>query len=354
MATGAEMLDFSTVSGRSEKFRFDLLDRDNTVIGALHPTKVGTISNQTGGGIKRSLDNFELLPEDQAEVNTLRYRVRPWHVLGSGDEYPLGIFRWADESLVRFSYGLHSKGTLVDLGSLMDQPLQKFTGFYAGTRVVDCVATLAAAAGITDTAIASDGTTLGTDLYWPPGDQMSYGQVASELLALAPLYDWYLSNTGQFTVRAQENVSTAEATLIYNSNTRIVYGSMIESNNIIGAYNRYIALDNSATQGVVLAVYDIPDVAENSYANTGVYVPKFIQMPGVGDTYTAYLAAKSAYEQDRTTFKTVDFDSTVDSRHDTFDVVEYLEENYLEVGWRMPLEVGASMSHQIRKVVPAS
>ena len=71
MATATEMLDLDTVSGRSDKFRFELLDRDLTVLGEVHPNNVGGISNQTGGGIKRKIDQLELLPSDQAQVNTM-------------------------------------------------------------------------------------------------------------------------------------------------------------------------------------------------------------------------------------------------------------------------------------------
>ena len=344
-----EMLDLTKAPGRAEKVVWKLLDRDLTEIGTLHPTTQSTMSNSTEQSVKRRINGFELLPGDVSAINTNRDRVQPIWTLSNGATFPCGIFLWASESTYDFNYGIQSNGVLVDQGIILEQGLQQVVTFTAGRRVVDCVAAICDLIGISNRMIDSIPTVLGGDVSWPAGEQNTYGGVCTQLLANAPCYDWYFDNYGKFRVRSHPQIDEFEPVLVYEDGGRIVDRTIVRTKDL-NAPNRYIGLDTNITDGPVLGTYDIPDTAENSFANTGYYRPKFVSMPGIGQSYAAYLAAKSAYEQDRKSFETYTFGSTADPRHDTFDVIRFRGVNYLETAWSLPFETGSIMTHEIKKV----
>lgn len=350
MATATEMLNLDTVSGRSEKIRFELTDRLGNATGALHPTLYTDIDNNTQGGIKRRLTNFELAADEADEVNVLSDRVIPYWVLSDGTEYQMGVFLWADTSRVRWGYGLPSHNTLVDQGIILSQPLLTTVSFSSGTRIVDAISTVATLLGITSTNIPSNPATLGSSIAWPAGESNTYAKVVSDLCSLGGFYDWYFGNTGVFNVTEAQDPALATATLEYLDGGRIVSGSPVESNDLLESANIYVVIDSSRTTAEVVGRYQIPDTAPNSYANRGFYIPKFIDLPGIGTSANAYLAARSAYQQSVKAYETITFTGPPDPRHDTFDTVNYRGTNYAELSWKLRCEPGGAMEHTIGRV----
>ena len=48
-------------------------------------------------------------------------------------------------------------------------------------------------------------------------------------------------------------------------------------------------------------------------------------------------------------FETVSVTTALDPRHDSYDVIRWQGENWLETAWSMDLAEGGNMTHQLRK-----
>lgn len=350
MPTSTELLDLDGIGQRTEGMRFELRDVEGVHLGSITPQRVVSIDNNTEGVLKRTIGNFVLPPNIAADVNMISDRVWPYWLLGDGSEYQLGIFLFAAAASQRRSYGLFSTTRLLDQGLVLGQPTPHTIGFNEGTYVTDAIATVFDLAGVHTYEIASSALVLSSPLAWPAGTQSTFAKIISELCAIAGLTDWFFSNAGVATVLAVPDLSTAAPTLRYNAGGRIIAGSMVEENDLLAAPNRYIAIDTAAKDVPIVGQYDLPDDAPNSVVARGFPMVKIIEAPGVGTTDAA-LAYATAYAQtDPRSHKTVQFHSSPDPRHDTFDVVEYLGENYQELSWSLTGAPGGPHRHKIKRV----
>lgn len=350
MSTDAELLDLE-VSIRTDLFRFDLLDSSNNKIGVVYPDYGVQIENNSAQAIKRRMSSFHLNPDDVAAIDILSNRIRPMMALENGSEYPLGIFLFAEASQSRFSYGLELEATLVDQSLILAQTLSDTVSFPTNTLVTDAIQNVAAAAGITSVSIDSSATVLGTPQNWVAGKQATtYLAILEQLCALAGFHSPYFTSAGVLRCRTLQDLTTASASLVYADGGRIVSESMLESNDLLQAPNRYKVLDSSATASAVSITYDIPDSAPHSYARRGFRITKYVEAPGVANQDQATVLAQVAATQDPAAWETVHFSGPIDPRHETFDVISYRGVSYLELSWRMQLVAGGYMDHEIKRI----
>lgn len=351
MSTTAELLDLDGVLSRSEKVRFDLVDKNGVVLGALHPQAPAQIDVDSSAQIKRRLSNVLISSDEYADVNPLADRVRPYWVLDNDDELPLGLFLFADTASQRYSYGRTMTATLVDQGLILTQELGSSLGFAAGTTGSAAISQTLEAAGIYNASIATTSYTLASPIAWPAGKTgTTYAKVLEELCLTAGYHSPYFDNTGTVTVRAATNLSTATASYSYVDGGRIIAGSMVESNDLLNAPNRFLVVDTAATAAVVVYDYMIPETAPHAYETRGFYITKTIEAPGVGTADQARAVAEAHYTQTPQSYETVVFSSPADPRHDTFDVVNYRGTNYLETAWSLRLAPGGPMTHKASRV----
>ena len=350
MTTGAQLLDL-TVLTRSEKVRFDVTDASGAVIGHVNPVMACTIDNDASQQIKRRLSNFRLSASDYASFDPLTHRIRPYWVLSSGDEYPLGIFLTADATTQRYSYGTTLTATLVDQGLLLGQQLTESLSFAAGTTASAAITQTVNAAGIFTATIASSSYTFGSPIGYPAGKAgTTYAKVLDDICRLAGYYSPYFSNSGVLQVRQTVTVSSVTATLNYIDGGRIISQSMTESNDLLSAPNTFLVIDTAATTGAVAYQYRIPASAPHSVEKRGFSIVSVIEAPGVGDVTQAQAVAAAYYSANPQAYQTVVFSSPADPRHDTFDVINYRTVNYLETKWSLTCAPGGPMVHTCSRV----
>jgi hypothetical protein len=352
VSTDAQLLDLDGVSLRTDRFRFDLLNAANVKQGEIHPVTFCQIANTADQAIKRRLTNFALPPDEATDVDVLADRVRPVMILENGSEYPLGVFLFADAASTRHSYGVAMTATLVDQGLILGQQIRATIGVDQGTNCATALAAVAAEAGVLSMQVDTTAASTGAPLVWPSGKSAAtYGKVLADLAALAGFHDPYYSNDGTLIARTLSNPDTTTATLIYADGGRIVAESMTESNDLLQAPNVYVVIDTASTGNAVTYSYELSADAPHSYARRGFYVPRFVEAPGVANVDNALQLAQTQASADVLAWETVQFASPLDPRHDTFDVVNYRGQNYLELGWRMTLAPGGPMEHELKRVL---
>jgi hypothetical protein len=354
--TANDLLDLRGISQRVTGYRFDLLDNHEFVIGELHPVAIEltpTITFDTARPVCRDMSNFNLIPDEKADVNVLTDRVRPWMILEDGTEYSMGVFVWADESIPHYSYGDAQSATLVDKGLLLDQPLEHGVSIsYAGeTRAL--IMDLIAETGL-DTAVDSPPLSLataGAPMSWSAGTTRI--QVLSDLCAQIGLHSPYLDRNGVCRVRAIMDPDIEHVTLMYEEGGNIYAASSVATNDLLHAVNRTIVISSDANDQAYVGVYDVPSGLPWSSFARGFVLAEVYNLQGIGSQLQAEAMARALAiggENAKDVFvEHVTFSSAPDPRHDGYEIISYRDFQWLEESWSLPLSAAGPMVHTMRR-----
>lgn len=349
--SSTDLITLNGIRRRVDRFVFDVLDNNNSVVGNLQPSRdrPANVSVDTSRGIMRTLTGIHVDAVRQLGISTVSARVRPAMVLQDGSSWPLGVFLFGDASRPRRSWGLELDATMVDPLYILSQPVGRYASFPAGTVCTSAALQLAQEVIFTPYAVTASTQTTGVDKAYTP-DQ-SRQAIINDLLTIAGYFPVYFDNSGVMTFRPAPAATVFDSpTFDYEPGGRIIKDSIIESDDLLTAPNRYVVIDSGATASTVSASYDLPYTTPNSIVNRGFAVTKVIRTQGVQSNDAAFAAAVAAAQADARTFRTVSFKSTHDPRHDTFDLVRFLGNVYRELSWSVDLRAGAQMSHKITRV----
>jgi len=347
----ADLLDLSNgVRRRADSFRFYLLDQADETIGELHPPRTASLSltTDTGAAVPRTMSGFRLLASEATEVNPLVDRLAPTMVLQNGEEFQLGVLLWGDDAQPRRPWGTEHASSLVDKMTLLNQPIRATIGFAKGADIGVAALGVALDAGLTLDEIEIDPITadLGVGMTWAIGTQ--YRTVLGELMNVVGFLPPHFSQLGKLRLVDTPDLSTVIPDLIYEAGGRIIADSILDSNDLLTAPNRFQVYETSG-QAQIVGIYDIAATEPHSYANRGFYVTESESAQGLKTTDRANKAAKSlamrspAYRYRR-------FQSTLDPRHDHWDPVTCLGETWMETRHVMELRSGGKHTHELKLV----
>jgi len=342
MSTSAELLDLA-VSSRSSTFRLDLLSQDLNPIGVLEADESSppSLSNSVDSQLKRTLSGVVL--HDAGDVNPYTDLLRPVMVLQNKEESNLGVFAFADLSNTPDTPGKWGEASMVDLLFRLDQPTERGLALAKGADVSAFLAELAAQAGMPEYSIPSISGRTGESLAWAAGT--SRLEIFTQVSRLMGFMDPYCNNEGVLVARTPPDLSESP-TVSYSAGGRVFHSTIVYSNDLLTAPNRFVVVDTSATTTPIFGVYDIPAANPNSIANrSGLVISSYTEIQGVGTLEAAVRAAKAL--ADVSGQKTLQFSGVPDPRHDTYSLVEFDGVNWLEKSWSMNLAEGTDMSHEL-------
>jgi hypothetical protein len=356
--TPDEILDLPANVGEVRStVRYTVLDAQLEELFRINPvaSDVSIVVNTTST-VKRTMRGLHLDPVDNARIDVLNMRILPEWIVSTGtleQAYPLGVFIFSDANRPRATYGLELKGTLYDQTVIVNQGRQKTFNVANNAVVTDVIAQVAGEVGLSGSLVDIDfsSVTVTTPIAWRAGT--SRYTILEDLCALAGFYPPYFTNIGVLRCKsAPPSLAGLAPDHTYNAgpDSRIIDQTIVESDDLVNAPNRYLVVNNSGTGGDISGYYDLPDSAPQSYANRGYRVVKKIDDQGVENATQATARAQLAAITDFSTYNWAEFDATPDPRHDIFDIVEYLGENYREVGWDLKLKPGGPQSHKLRKI----
>lgn len=346
---------------RGESVVWRVYDRDENYLGVLMLDRDNppTITNDTDRPVRRTVDNLSIIARPRVDRDTSRYyaddldvlsmRVRPWWLLSNDAEFPLGWFRWGDDSTKVYSWGRPREASLVDFCSVLDQPLDGNLGFGVGQNVGAALLAIAQGAGFSMISIDATTVILSAPIAWVAGRDTRMKAMES-LCSLAGFLPPYFDNSGTLVCRGAPELTYAEAAFSYGWGAGGVRdGSIVESNDLLSAPNRYVVVDGSSGDAPRVGRFDVPDVAPHSFMNRGFYIVRTINLQGM-DTATANLdaVAAAAYASDTASYQWLGFASAANPLHDTFDVVEFDGAKYREQSWRLECKAGGAMDHDLR------
>lgn len=351
-----------TAGVRTESVRWDVHDADMNLVGqlAVDRTQAATMENDGTAAIRRRISNLIIEPRrfDQSQtmlfaedVDTLTMRVRPWWIIETATgpvEYPLGIFVFGDDSQLEYTWGEPRHCALTDLTTDLDQSLDKTVGYAAGHNIGFALIEQADLEGFGagQRNIEATSRTVEAPVGWVTGRDTRLN-VFDSLCAVAGFLPVYFDNNGLLTCRAAPDLTTATPTFVYGLNTVVEYGSVLKSNDKLTAPNRYVVIDSSSDVELV-GIFDIPDDAPHSFANTGRLKRTTRDVQGLQDQAAADAAAAAAYASDSAGYAWLQFTTPPDPRHDTWDILSFNDVNFRQIGWTLEMKAGGAMVHDCR------
>ena len=341
------LLDLAPYVGqRSATFQFQLFDGPTGEnLGYLTPLRdsPASITHDTTRTIKREL-SMSLVVEDSARVDVIRARVEVSMILG-GVTYPLGRFLYADDTGDKRSSGTLHSGKLIDEMFVIDQKMDR--GFTAIGSVDQSIANLLVNVPNLITDIEASGLpATGT---WPSGT--SRAKVLSDLCTQGGYFLPWFDNRGILRIIRAFDPANKFADFDFDTGNTVIRNSIAETNDLLDAPNKFIVVSNG-TQGSdagmpAVGTYLVPNSAPHSIANRGFAITDVRDIQ-ITNPVQAQVAAQTIGISN-TVFERVQLATAPDPRHDSYDVIQWDGDKWLELSWSMTLDEGAPMQHVMRK-----
>jgi hypothetical protein len=338
------LLDLPNGMGqRSSTFRFDLINGvTGEILGQVHPIRAASLTHDTTRTIKRQL-SFPAGVEATADINTRTDRVLVTMVLSNGDEWPLGRYMFTDASRVFYTSGKLGAFALNDEMFLVDQEIEAgINGFGKPTSsVVQEVLT-----GLPVTLEMEASPFLSAEA-WGAGTQR--GQI---LEALSMTGDWFspwFGNDASMHLIRTFDPSTQVADFDFDEGNKVLREPIVETDDLLTAPNRFVVLSNAPvdTATPVVAAADVPPNAPHSRQNRGFAIVQTVTLQLSSQAQAA--AAVQGIANRQTIFERVSLATAPDPRHDSYNVIKWQGELWLELAWSMILIEGGAMNHLLRK-----
>lgn len=375
------------MAGGSRKidFRYELLDKNENVIGNLDNVIDAEVSMDSLASIKRTA-RFKL--KDDGSINFLSDRIRPYLRLyippgkllgryhyflqssfaaefdlragpdqGGWIEFPLGIFLLSSPTRKDSNQSVYRDveaydGTLI----LRDDKLDTRYTIPAGTNYRQAVIDILASAGIAKHNIEQTDKVLPVDMEFAPGTEKL--EAINALLQAINYTPLYVDVYGYFTSMTYRSPSTRSAEYTYKDDElSIIYAGVEEELDIFNVPNKWIVVCSSAEQSLMSTYTNTNPNSPTSTVNRGRTIVDYREVTDIADQQSldAYVQ-RIAFEASQVYGK-LTFETALNPLHDYMDVLEIdysplgIKGKYVETGWTMPLKAGARMKHEVRKVV---
>lgn len=331
------------VGQRADTFRFA---RSNgvtgEVLGDIHPLRTAALSHDTTRTIKRQL-SLSLGGEDTSVIEPLTDRIDVYMVMGDGTEWPLGRYMFTDDRRQVFTSGELATVALSDEMFLVDQQIQAGING-TGQSVQDTIYDTLAGLPVTVDAESSPYNSAET---WSAGT--GRGQVLEALSLTGDYFSpWFDNNK---VLRFIRSFTAADSVIDFDFDFggKVIRGSITEASNILTAPNRFIVISNASSDSAspAVGIADVPPSAPYSFANRGFYIPDVQDLQVTDSNQAAAVAQNLANRQ--TVFLETAISTAPDPRHDSYNVVQWRGEKWLEVAWSMQLTAGGAMTHALRR-----
>jgi len=349
-----DLLELVNVTRRQATWRFLLLDPGLKPLGELEVDRTSppSLSVDTSRAVKRTCSGVTLTPGEIADIDVIGERVSITMVLEDGSEWPQGVFLFSDVSKFVFTQGVEIGAlNLVDQLLIVDQQLDQSFVMRPGDSITDGIIDLLVPLPVT-VVIDPSGAVVSPAqeaISWPAGT--SRLRVINELATQIGYHELFFDNDGVGQLHLMPNPdSTPDADVLsYPVGRRTFFGTVTRSTNLLELPNRFVVVNNGATDVPIFGLYDVPDSAPHSATNRGFVISHVEQLQGINTNEDAERAAVSLARSWRWAFETVEFAGPPDPRHDTYTTVDFDGTRYLELGWSLTLREGTEMRHQLRR-----
>jgi len=175
------------------------------------------------------------------------------------------------------------------------------------------------------------------------------GQVLEALSITGDYFSpWFGNDSKLHFIRTFDPVTQVPAFDLDEGN-KVIREPILETDDLLTAPNTFVVISNSATDPSVSVVgtASVPTTAPHSETNRGFKVTS-VQTIQMSDNFQATATAQGLANR-QTVFERVSLTTAPDPRHDSYDVIRWQGELWLELAWSMALVEGGAMNHLLRK-----
>ena len=328
---------------RSSTFRFGLVDGvTGEVKEDLTPIRNASLNHDTTRTIKRQL-SLNLGVYDTARIDPLVDRVLVYMVTADGTEWPLGKYMFTDSSLLTSTGGDLANLVLNDEMFLVDQQISK--GINGVKKPINATISTVMEEfpriSVNQEAAFFEGMQA-----WTLG--AGRGQILDDLALAGDMFSPWFDNDGVLRFIRSFDPAMRVPDFDFDTGSSVIRAGIVETSDILTAPNRFIVISNTSENNTPLVgIADVPVNAPNSFAKRGFYIVKTEDLQ-LNTASQAQLVANNLALRS-TVFERVTITTAPDPRHDSYNVIRWRGDNWLELAWSMNLLEGAAMSHSLRK-----
>lgn len=346
------------IGQRSSTFVFELI---NGVTGQLkrmlnpYSTSPPTISHDTTRTIKRQISNFNLGIDDTAAIVPATDRVRVSMTVGT-ISYPLGVYVFSDFSRRVLSSGKLANAILMDEMFIVDQEIEhgfspqlitNFDGSVSSVALVmNALLTILHGVPVVTSIAPSPYYTIGS---WTAGTHR--GSIIESLSIDGDYFSPWFSNNRIMTFIRAFDPATSVPQFDLDAGNAVFMDGVSEDDDTLIAPNRYVVISNGgsavASGAPAVGRYDVPNSAPYSILNRGFVIPETHTLQLVDATQAQAIAQNIGLRN--TVFERMILRTAIDPRHDSYDVVQWRSENWLEIAWSFTCTPESPMQLVLRK-----
>jgi hypothetical protein len=345
-------LDVSPYVGQlSSSWRFDLVDVVTGYRRAINPVIDGNagIRHDTRSTIKRMISGLTLSPADTAVFNSISSRLEPFMLVGD-QEFQVGRYVPSDWARFRLSAGgdVASSASFYDETFIVDQQIS--TGFGALSTVGETVTSMIRRFLVSYPVNyhIDDGSSSFLSLgAWAAGTRGGFilEQLALDGDFLSPWFD----NASILQFKRTFDPALEFETFDFDVQSGVILKTIIESDNLINAPNRFVVIGNGASSlgASLVGSADVPSSAPHSIEKRG-FVIADVQNRQVTTAAQAGAIAQNLMIT-QSLVEQVELQTPTDPRHDSYDIIKWQDNKWTEIAWTMPFASDGLMSHTLRR-----
>jgi hypothetical protein len=311
--------------------------------GYINPIRGASLSHDTSRTIKRQL-SMALGQTDTELVDPLVDRVLVRMVFPNGQSYPLGKYMFTDSSLAKYVNGRLGAMALNDEMFLVDQQIDKgIDGVNRGIN--DLLVRTLADLPIT---YKMEASFFVSSQAWTIG--AGRGQILQDTALAGDLFSPWFDNDGDLRFIRAFDPALSVCDFDFDVVGKVIRAGIVESSDILTAPNRFIVISNTTggnSAVPLVGVADVPINAPNSFANRGFRIIQTEDLQLTSSSQCQAVANNLALRS--VAFERVTISTAPDPRHDSYNVVQWQGEKWLELSWSLTLQEGSPMSHLLRK-----
>lgn len=352
------------VGQRVATFRYELWNgRTGVRLGEVTPLRntIPVLVHNTLNTITRTLTGLNFDRSDTAAMNPLTDRIRPYMMLslpdGSVQEFPLGSYMYSAFNREVSTGGDLSANSLFDEMFIIDQQLPaafstQRSGFFTAASFESLIERLLSP--LTDEGLITyqiNGGSIGViEGAWPAGT--SRAKVLSDICTQGGFFQPWFDNNGVMQIIPSFNPAEQVPDFDFDLNKVVFRDTISYTNDFLEAPNRYVVINSSGTtasgaSASASGYYDIPPSAPWSYANRGFLIPKVVDQQASRFAPMAKIAQTIAEQE--IVFERTQLSTAPDPRHDSYNVIRWLDANWMEISWSMQMQEGAPTVRTLRK-----
>lgn len=342
------LLDLDPWEGqRQATFRFNLTDVTGQNLGVVHPLRGASLTHDTTRTIKRQLI-LDFGVTDTAAIDTIRDRITVTMVFPNGQEYPLGRYVFTDASRQVFTSGKLGSMAMNDEMFTVDQQISEgVNGVLKSCSDVisDVMKTFP------NIAVELEASPFFSTQTWAIGS--SRGQMLESLCVTGDYFSpWFGNDTRMHFIRSFDP-ATKIPDFDYDAGNQVLRTGITETDDLLTAPNKFIVISNASSNFAipVVGIASVPPTAPHSLANRGFEILEQQDLQ-LGTPAQAFAVANNLANR-QTIFERVSLSTAPDPRHDSYNVIRWQGDLWLELAWSMALQEGGEMNHMLRKAYAA-